>query len=83
MKKLRAYDSKALADSYVIATQIIQKITELMVESEIDDVKKLPNSVFLTEELFNLAMCHSVMYETLEEHSLLADGHAKQSKTIH
>lgn len=83
MTKLRAYDSKALGAGYVTATQIMQNITELMVAAEADDVSKLPPSVFSTEQLYDLAICYAVMYETLSDHLLLANGHARQSKTIH
>lgn len=83
MTKLRTYDSRALSASYVIAAQFVQKINELMIESEIDDLTKLPPSILSTEELYNMAVCNVVMYDTLTDHSLLASGHAKQSKTIH
>lgn len=83
MSKLRTYDNKALAGNYVLSTQIIQKVTELMVEAEIDDASKLPSSMISTEELYTMAVCSIVMYEALEEHSLVSNAHIKQSKTIH
>lgn len=83
MPKLRSYDNKALASNYVLSAQIIQKVTELLVESELDDPAKLPSSLISTEELYTLAVCSIVMYEALEEQSLLSSGHIKQTKTIH
>jgi len=83
MTKLRTYDNKALANNYALATQIIQKVTEIMVESETDDASKLPSSMISTEDLYTIAVCSIVMYEALEEHSLISNGHIKQSKTIH
>lgn len=83
MSKLRTYDNKALANNYVLSTQIIQKVTELMIEAEIDDASKLPSSMISTEELYTMAVCSIVMYEALEEQSLISNAHIKQSKTIH
>jgi hypothetical protein len=82
-KKLRAYDSKILADNYVILEQMLFKLTMLMKEAETEDLTKLPHSVIPTETLYNIAVCYAVMYEQLVEQSLLNDGHAKPSNKIH
>jgi hypothetical protein len=82
-KKLRAYDSRILAEHYVILEQMLSKLTLAMKESEVDDLTRMPHSVIPTETLYNIAVCYAVMYEQLVEQSLLDNGHAKPSNKIH
>lgn len=82
-KTLRAYDSKVLADHYVILAQMLEKILVAMKEAEIEDLNQLPASVIPTETLYNIAVCYQVMYNELEKSSLLSNGHAKPLNTLH
>lgn len=83
MTKLRAYESKTLADNYTILAQIVAKLHLAMKEAEVSDLKSLPPSVVSTEILYNIAICYSVMYDTLVENQLLHAGHNHKSKLTH
>jgi len=82
-KKIRAYDNKVIADHYAILAQMLEQIQETMKASKTEDLTNLPDSLVPTSTLFNIAVCYSVMYDALVEHSLVSNGHAKPTNTVH
>ncbi len=82
--KLRAYNSKVLADHYAIMLQIQAKLEAILhSNSGISDLSQLPQSLLPTELLYNITLCYEVMYNALLDSSLLKDGHVKTQDTIH
>lgn len=81
--KLRAYDSKLLADNYALASQFEYKLEQLVKSNELQSVAQLPDSVIPSATLYSLIICYNVMYNLLCADHLIKDGHTKPLNTIH
>jgi hypothetical protein len=81
-EKFRAYDSKVLTDSYLLAVQFVSKIESIINENDIP-VTSLPASVLPTNELYAMCLCYEVMYDTLTKEHLIKDAHIKPTNTVH
>jgi shikimate 5-dehydrogenase len=82
--KLRAYNSKILADYYSMVVQMQLRLEQLVKHSATPiTMDQLPDSLVPTETLYNLLVCYDVMYNALYDDGLIKDGHIKTQQTIH
>lgn len=83
MEKIRVWNSKILADGYVVLEQMAARIADIVEKTEATSLSDLPNSMIPTLTLYEIAVGYSLMYEKLLEYDLLNTGNIKQSSTIH
>ena len=81
IKKLRVYDSKFLAETYSITTQMQGKIDNVL-SGEGMVLEKLPVSMVPTSTLYEILVCFEVMFLMLYDEHLIKDAHIKPTKTI-
>lgn len=81
--KIRAYDSKVLADTFALAAQIESNIDGMLAEGKNAKAEDLPTSILPTQLLYNIVICYGIMYNLMTESHLIKDGHTKPSTTIH
>lgn len=83
-EKLRTYNHKALADTFVTVSQIEAHIDALLAANpNITKASDLPDSLVPTNTLYSIVLCYSVMYNILAASHLKEDGYPKQTTTIH
>lgn len=83
MQKIKVWNSKTLADNYVILEQMQAAIEQIAKQVSANSLADLPNSMIPTETLFEICICYELMYTKLLEHDLLTTGNIKQSSTLH
>lgn len=83
MEKLRVWDSKVLADVFVLLQQIQAGIAQLVNKTGAQSLADLPNSMVPTEKLYEITLCYELMYSKLLEYDLLATGNTKQLSMLH
>lgn len=81
MSNLNTRDNKVLADSYVLAQQIRTRIESLLTDEV--TIELLPDSLVPTGTLYNLLMCHEIMYEELVNRELVSIGQHVPNNTTH
>lgn len=82
--KLRTYDSKALADVFVVSSQIEGTIARLLSSAEkIKSAHELPNSLIPTGTLYELVLCYNALYNILSAEHLKEDAQHKLTNTLH
>lgn len=79
--KFRAYESKTLADTFVIVAQLEAQIEQLVEAG--NKIEDLPSSLIPTDRLYTILLCYGAMYNMLTAEHLLQDGAAKQTKSYH
>lgn len=80
MKKLRTWDSKALADGYVVSAQFKQHIKEIYGKLNTTSISELPPSLIPSEILYELVCGFGIMYNNLVNQDLLNTGNKKQER---
>lgn len=83
MQKIRIWNSKTLADMYVIMQQMQAGIAAIAQKINVTSISDIPNSMVPTQTLYELSLCYELMYEKLLEYDLLNTGNKKQSSTMH
>jgi hypothetical protein len=82
-RKLRVWDSSALTKIYNDTFQFKTTIEEMYINSEVEKIDELPNSLVPTDLLFDICTGFLFMYEKMLEENLIKSGFPKPVTIIH
>jgi hypothetical protein len=82
-KPFRIWDSKQLSDTFVIAKQLKQQIEMLYLNLDTNSLKELPHSMIPSENLYEIVLGYTQLFDAVLDNDLLKSGNKKHSSSFH